>query len=70
MLLRATDPSRSLSIFVVENAWWRIQDAADLEDVRLHDLRQTVGIWAARTGANAFQIRDVLRHSGVAMTCR
>ena len=67
---RATDPSRSVSIHVVENAWGRIRTAAGLDDVRLHDLRHTVGTWAARTGANAFQIRDVLRHKGVAMTSR
>ncbi|MBV5266084.1 tyrosine-type recombinase/integrase [Pinisolibacter aquiterrae] len=67
---RASDPARPVSIYVVENAWWRIRAAAALDDVRLHDLRHTVGTWAARTGANAFQIRDVLRHKGVAMTSR
>ncbi len=67
---RASDPTRPISVFVIENAWWRIRAAAGLDDVRLHDLRHTVGTWAARTGANAFQIRDVLRHSGVAMTGR
>lgn len=67
---RAGDATRPLSVFVVENGWWRIRAAAGLNDVRLHDLRHTVGTWAARTGANAFQIRDVLRHKGVAMTSR
>mgnify|MGYP001766162673 CR=1 FL=1 len=67
---RATDPARTISVFVIENAWARIRTAAEMKDVRLHDLRHTVGTWAARTGANAFQIRDVLRHSGVAMTGR
>lgn len=67
---RAGDPSRSLSNFVVQSAWERIRRRAGLEDVQLHDLRHAVGTWAARTGANAFQIRDVLRHAGVAMTSR
>ena len=67
---RASDPSRSLSNFVVQSGWERIRRRAGLDDVRLHDLRHTVGTWAARTGANAFQIRDVLRHAGVAMTSR
>ncbi|TBW38415.1 DUF4102 domain-containing protein [Siculibacillus lacustris] len=67
---RARDATRSISIYVVENAWDRLRTAAGLIDCRLHDLRHTTGTWAARTGANAFQIRDVLRHSGVAMTAR
>lgn len=67
---RTGDDERSISVYVIENAWWRIRAAAGLDDVRLHDLRHTVGTWAARTGANAFQIRDVLRHSGIAMTGR
>lgn len=67
---RTADPARSISVFVIENAWWRIRAAAGLDDVRLHDLRHTVGTWAARAGANAFGIRDLLRHSGVAMTGR
>jgi len=67
---RTGDAERCISVFVVENAWGRIRAAAGLEDARLHDLRHTVGTWAARTGANAFQIRDVLRHSGIAMTGR
>lgn len=67
---RLSDPSRPVSVEVIENAWQRIRAAAKLDDVRLHDLRHTVGTWAARTGANAFQIRDVLRHKGIAMTGR
>jgi integrase len=59
-----------VSVYVVEDAWWRIRADAGLDDVRLHEPRHTVGTWAARTGANAFQIRDVLRHKGVAMTSR
>lgn len=62
--------SRPLQRSVVENAWQRIRHAAGLSDVRLHDLRHTVGTWASRSGANAFLVRDLLRHSGVAMTGR
>jgi integrase len=41
-----------------------------LEDVRLHDLRHTVGIYAGQTGANAFLVRDKLGHSTIAMASR
>ena len=38
--------------------------------MRLHDLRHTVGTYAGQTGANAFLVRDLLRHSNIAMTGR
>ena len=38
------------------------EGAAQLEDVRLHDLRHTVGTYAGQSGANAFLVRDLLRH--------
>ena len=53
---------------VIENAWQRVRTAAGLDDVHLHDLRHTVGTVASRHGANAFLIRDMLRHSDVSMT--
>ena len=39
-------------------------------DVRLHDLRHTVGTYAGQTGANAFLVRDLLRHKDLSMTGR
>jgi integrase len=39
-------------------------------DVRLHDLRHTVGTYAGQSGANAFLVRDLLRHKNLAMTGR
>jgi integrase len=41
-----------------------------LKNARLHDLRHTVGTYAAVTGANAFAIRDLLGHKTLAMTGR
>jgi Phage integrase family len=70
VLPRANDPARRISAEVVENAWQRIRAHARVPDVRIHDLRHTVGTWAADSGANAFQIRDLLRHSTIAMTSR
>ena len=43
---------------------------AVLEDVRLHDLRHTVGTYAAQAGANAFLVRDKLGYKTLAVTGR
>jgi integrase len=64
------DASRPLSKTAIENAWQRIRSAAKLEDVRLHDLRHTVGSHAGQSGANAFLVRDLLRHKDLSMTGR
>ncbi len=43
---------------------------AELEDVKLHDLRRSVSTSLAATGANAFILRDVLGHATIAMSNR
>ena len=64
------NPNRHIRRETLENAWQRIRYHADIDDVRLHDLRHTVGTLAGRAGGNAFLIRDVLRHRNIAMTGR
>jgi integrase len=59
-----------LSKFVVENAWQKLREHAALDDVRIHDLRHTVGTYASQTGMNAFGVRDLLRHRSIAVTGR
>jgi integrase len=54
----------------IEAAWQKLRTAAKLGDVRLHDLRHTVGTYAGQSGANAFLVRDLLRHKNLAMTGR
>jgi len=54
----------------IEAAWHKIRKAAQIDDVRMHDLRHTVGTYAGQTGANAFLVRDLLRHKNLAMTGR
>ena len=44
-------------------AWLRIRKAAGVEDVRLHDLRRTVGSWLAQSGATLHLVGAVLGHS-------
>lgn len=54
----------------MERAWRRIRSNCGIEDVRLHDLRHMFGTVAGASGANAFQVRDLLGHKSLAMTGR
>jgi integrase len=42
--------------------WKRILDRANIKDLRLHDLRRTLGSWQAATGANSYMIGRTLGH--------
>jgi integrase len=64
------DATASLSPSVVSNAWQALRMRAKIADVRLHDLRHTAGTFVSQTGANAFLVRDFLRHKTLAMTNR
>src|SRR5262249_6006287 len=54
----------------VQHAWARLREKAGIPDGRLHDLRHSVGTFAALSGANAFVVRDLLGHKTLAMTGR
>lgn len=47
----------------LKKPWRRVRDAAGLSDVRLHDLRRTVGSMMAQDGASLLMIGTVLNHS-------
>lgn len=47
----------------ISKPWGRIRKAAGVEDVRLHDLRRTVGSWLAQAGNSLHLIGRVLNHS-------
>jgi integrase len=70
VLPSVSSTKRPLSKAGIEAAWTKLRAAAQLDDVRLHDLRHTVGTYAAQSGANAFLVRDLLRHKNLAMTGR
>jgi integrase len=59
---------RPLSKSAIEKSWRRIRAAAGISDVHLHDLRHTVGTYAGQSGANAFLVRDLLRHKDLSTT--
>ena len=43
-------------------AWVRVRTAANLQDVRLHDLRRTVGSWLVHEGSSLHLVGAVLNH--------
>ena len=51
-----------------KTAWKRIIDRAQIKDVRLHDLRRTLGSWQAAQGARLSIIGRSLGHKNVAST--
>lgn len=48
--------------------WLRILKRAEIKDLRLHDLRRTLGSWQARTGASLIVIGKSLNHKSHATT--
>jgi integrase len=60
-------PSNSECGHVVEptKSWRRIKKAAGLQDVRIHDLRRTVGTTLAVNGASAHVIAKALGHKNI-----
>ncbi|MEP3014368.1 tyrosine-type recombinase/integrase [Roseibium polysiphoniae] len=70
VLPRESDPERHITREVMESVWQRVRHHAEIPDVRIHDLRHTVGTYAAQAGGNAFLISHLLRHSNVAITNR
>jgi integrase len=59
-------PGRPLAGF--SKNWRTIRKRANLEDLRLHDLRRTVGSWLAMSGASLPLIGKVLNHSNPSTT--
>jgi integrase len=45
-----------------KKAWQRILKRAGIEDLRLHDLRRTLGSWMAASGATTAMIGKTLAH--------
>jgi len=61
-------PGRSPAL---DKAWTAAKSAAEVEDLRIHDLRHSCGSYLARAGASAFQIAAILGHrSGPGLTAR
>jgi integrase len=52
----------------VSKPWTRIKTAAGLSDVRVHDLRRTLGSWMVAAGHSLPLIGKTLNHSSVSTT--
>lgn len=52
----------------LKKVWKRIKSRAQIEDIRLHDLRRTVGSWLAQSGSSLHLIGRVLNHSSTSTT--
>ncbi|KHL18530.1 site-specific recombinase XerD [Mumia flava] len=50
--------------------WIVARDAAGVPDLRVHDLRHTSAVWAARAGANLRELMDRLGHGTSAVALR
>jgi integrase len=62
---KAAKPAHLVNI---SKPWGRVRTAAGVEDVRLHDLRRTVGSWLAQAGNSLHLIGRVLNHSNQSTT--
>ena len=51
-----------------KKAWRRILDRAGIDNLRIHDLRRSLGSWQAATGANLSIIGKTLNHQNVSTT--
>jgi integrase len=51
-----------------KRAWAKILAKAKLKDLRLHDLRRTLGSWQAATGASLVVIGKTLNHKDISTT--
>ncbi len=51
-----------------KKAWLRILERASIKDVRIHDLRRSLGSWQASTGANLSVIGKSLNHKNISTT--
>ena len=51
-----------------KKAWNRLLDRAEISDLRIHDLRRTLGSWQAATGASLPVIGKSLGHKNQATT--
>jgi integrase len=57
-----------LSVEAIDKAWVRIRTAAGLPDVRLHDLRRTLGAWIVQQTGSLALVGALLNHSDPRVT--
>ena len=65
-----SDPKRPLSEATLHHWWRKILAMAQVDNLRPHDLRHGLATQAARDGASALLLRDLLGHKTIAMANR
>jgi integrase len=70
VLPRVDEPDKPLRPDTLNTYWRKIREDAELDGLRLHDLRHHMASTAGATGANAFMIRDKLGHATIAMSSK
>lgn len=63
--LFVSERKRGRHMVAITKAWHRIRAKAELQDVRIHDLRRTVGAWMAMSGQSTTVIGKVLNHASL-----
>lgn len=61
-------PGKTGHLMEPKKGWQRILEKANLADLRIHDLRRTIGSWQAKTGASLAIIGKSLNHKNPATT--
>jgi integrase len=56
------------SVVDAKKAWERVRERSGLADVRMHDLRRTLGSWQALTGTSLLIIGKSLGHKSMKAT--
>ena len=51
-------------------SWYAARSAADLDDVRIHDLRHTFASLLINKGVSIYEVQQLLGHSSIQMTQR
>lgn len=65
---RKADSAEPTHLESIRGPWDRARTAAGVADVRLHDLRRTVGSWLATAGNSLHLIGKILNHSNASTT--
>ncbi|MTJ04771.1 MAG: site-specific integrase [Sediminimonas qiaohouensis] len=65
-----TNPSTGRAYNSFYAAWYVARDRAELQDVRIHDLRHTFASLLVNKGVSLYEVQTLLGHSSVQMTQR
>ena len=65
-----TNPRTRTAYHSLYAAWFVARDLAELEDLRIHDLRHTYAITLINSGVSLYEVQTLLGHSSLQMTQR